>query len=326
MARSLNSRCDFKQGFFTCDLPVDTVELILQAKTKCRKHTLREDQEKRTEKYRPWERCTDNDSPRCILDSLSPSVTSDSGPWLPTPKFDYKSKLFDDPRANHSNKENMPILEPAPIPVLNIEESNFFDRTKKLVGKDNKWEAHVAQQVPLPRSSFPYPNNDQSSSLEQLKPETEDDMDIRDFLEGPINDQRPPKPPRKPKVMLQNLIPPPGFPDYMTMDPTMMGIPKPQHTQVRGIIPEKKKVPRGWSTCLKRSHSKVTFHNKDIYSKNTDSSENHYDKPKEKETQEENSPQEKNMRIFYKLNVKENVNITSTPCKEEYGEKNYESI
>ena len=26
MARSLNSRCGFKQGFFTCDVPVDIVE------------------------------------------------------------------------------------------------------------------------------------------------------------------------------------------------------------------------------------------------------------------------------------------------------------
>ena len=86
---------------------------------------LKEDWEKRTEKYRPWKRCTGNDSPRCILDSLLPSVTSDSGPWLPTPEVDYKPKLFDDPKANHSNKENMPPLEPAPMPVLTIEESDF---------------------------------------------------------------------------------------------------------------------------------------------------------------------------------------------------------
>ena len=128
------------------------------------------------------------------------------------------------------------------------------------------------------------------------------------------------------KVMLQNLIPLPGCSYYMTMDPTMMNIRKPQHTEVRGIIPEKKKVPRGWPTCLKRLPPKVTFHNNDIYSKNTDSSKNHYDEPKEKETQEEHSPQEKNMRIFYKLNVKENVNISFTLCEEEYDEQNYESI
>ena len=61
---------------------------------------------------------------------------------------------------------------------------------------------------------------------------------------------------------------------------------------------------------------KAVFYNSDIYSKSTDSSENHYEEPKEKE----------NMKVFYKLNIKENVNTTSTPCEEEYDEQNYESI
>ena len=82
MARSLNLCCNFKQGFFTCNLPIDAVELVLKVKTKCSKHSLKEDKEKKTEKYRPWERWKDNEnnSPRCRLDSLSPTVTSDSGP------------------------------------------------------------------------------------------------------------------------------------------------------------------------------------------------------------------------------------------------------
>ena len=29
MARSLNSQCDFENGFFTCDLPEDAMLLIL---------------------------------------------------------------------------------------------------------------------------------------------------------------------------------------------------------------------------------------------------------------------------------------------------------
>ena len=123
---SLNSRCNFKQGFFTCDLPVDVVELILRVKTKHGKHTPKEDWEMRTEKYRPWKRWTDNDSPRYVVDSLTPSVTPDSGPWLPTPKFEYKPKLFNDLRGTHSDKENMPPLGTAPMPVLNIEESDFW--------------------------------------------------------------------------------------------------------------------------------------------------------------------------------------------------------
>ena len=46
MARSLNSRCDFKNGFFTCDHPEDAILLIVKVKTKTCNHTLVEDTEK----------------------------------------------------------------------------------------------------------------------------------------------------------------------------------------------------------------------------------------------------------------------------------------
>ena len=70
-----------------------TIQLVLKFKTKLGKHTLTEDHERWTEKYRPWERHTKDSegSSRRRLDSLSPkkvndsSTTSDSGPWLPTP-------------------------------------------------------------------------------------------------------------------------------------------------------------------------------------------------------------------------------------------------
>ena len=74
----------------------------------------------------------------------------------------------------------MPPLEPIPMLVLNIEESDFLESTEKLLEKDNKWEAHVEQQVPLPRSSSPFPDNNQPRSLEQLEPKTDDDMNMRD--------------------------------------------------------------------------------------------------------------------------------------------------
>ena len=56
MARSLNSRCDFENGFFTCDLPEDAVLLILKVKTQTGNHTLVEDTEKQTEKFCPWKK------------------------------------------------------------------------------------------------------------------------------------------------------------------------------------------------------------------------------------------------------------------------------
>ena len=54
MARSLNSRCDFENGFFTCDLPEDAILLILKVKTQTGNHTLVEDMEK----FHPWKKQT----------------------------------------------------------------------------------------------------------------------------------------------------------------------------------------------------------------------------------------------------------------------------
>ena len=56
MARSLNSRYDFENGFLTCYLPEDAVLLILKVKTKTGNHMLVEDTEKWTEKFRPWKK------------------------------------------------------------------------------------------------------------------------------------------------------------------------------------------------------------------------------------------------------------------------------
>ena len=56
MARSLNSQCNFENGFFSCDLPEDAVLLILKVKTKMGNHTLVEDTEKWTEKFCPWKK------------------------------------------------------------------------------------------------------------------------------------------------------------------------------------------------------------------------------------------------------------------------------
>ena len=82
----------------------------------------------------------------------------------------------------------MPPLESSHMPVLNIEDKDdFLDQTEKLLWTDNRWEVHVAQHVPLPRTSSPCPSNNQLGSSKQLKTFTEDDMDIRDFSERPAN-------------------------------------------------------------------------------------------------------------------------------------------
>ena len=56
MERSLNSRCDFENGFYTCGLPEDAILLISKVKTQTGNHMLVEDTEKWTEKFRPWKK------------------------------------------------------------------------------------------------------------------------------------------------------------------------------------------------------------------------------------------------------------------------------
>ena len=185
----------------------------------------------------------------------------------------------------------------------------------------------MAQQIPLPRTSLPTHTNKQLGSLEQLEVATEDDMDIRDFSERPTNDMRPPKPPRKTKAYIMDLIPPPVCPDYMAMNHTVMGIPKPPLPEIRSLLTEKRKEPIGWPTCLNRSPTKAAFNNNDIYAKNMENGDNFYEGPQEsRATEEEQEPKEKNMKVFYKLNVNDNTNITSTPHEEEFSGQNYEVI
>ena len=118
MARSLNSQCDFENGFFSCNLPEDAVLLILKVKTKMGNHTLVEDTEKQTEKFHPWKKPSKEGKqfPQKLPGVLTPkksdiSVTSDSGPCPSLTEHEYKPRYFDEPDCPSSDKENMPPIE-----------------------------------------------------------------------------------------------------------------------------------------------------------------------------------------------------------------------
>ena len=80
----------------------------------------------------------------------------------------------------------MPELEP----IMTLE-GKMFRQIDKLLKRDNKWEAHVAKQIPLPKTSSPNIDTDQLGSMEWLEATTDDDIDVRDFSERPANDKRP---------------------------------------------------------------------------------------------------------------------------------------
>ena len=199
MVRSLNSRCDFKNGFFTWDLLEDAMLLVVKVKTKTGNHTLVEDTEKWTEKCTPWKKPTKDGktSPRKLPGVLTPrrndnSMTSDSGPCPSSlTETEYKPHFFDEAECLSSDKENISPIEsttPPSLKNLSLEEGTTGNETEA-----SSWEASVAKTIiTTPRASSPYP--DQPSTLEQLIPDTDDDIiDITGYSERLANDRRSPQ-------------------------------------------------------------------------------------------------------------------------------------
>ena len=195
MARSLKSQCDFKNSFFTCDLPEDTILLILKVKTQTGNHKLVEDTEKQTETFHPWKKQIKDRKqvPWKLPGVLTPrrndnSVTSDSVPCPSLTEHKYKPRFFDEPDCSSSNKENMPPIESVTPPSLR--NLSLEKETNEPEHKATLWEANVARNLEtLPRSSSPYPRK--TSTLEDLEPDMDDNMvDITDFFKRPPNDKR----------------------------------------------------------------------------------------------------------------------------------------
>ena len=172
--------------------------LVVKVKTKTGNHTLVEDTEKQTEKFRLWKKPTKDGktSPKKFPRVLSPrkndnSMTSDSGPCPSSPtEMEYKPQFFDEPECLSSDKENVPPIEsmtPPSLGNLSLEVGTTGNETEA-----TSWEASVAKTImTTPRASSPYP--EWPSTLEQLEPKTDDEViDITDYAERPSNDKRSP--------------------------------------------------------------------------------------------------------------------------------------
>ena len=315
MARSLNSQCDFENGFFSCDLPEDTVLLILKVKTKTGNHTLVEDTERQTEKFCPWKKPSKEGKQflRKLPGVLTPkrsdiSVTSDSGQCPSPVEHEYRPKYFEEPECLDSDKENMPPIESITLPPLknlSLEEGNNDDNEHEAT----LWEANVAQNMELlHRSSSPYPKK-KTSTLEDLETDTDDNMvDMTNFFDRPQNEKRSPRP-----IPIENTSEqcptPQNSPTHMAK--LQVSPVKPHRNEVLGILPDKKRVPCGWPACLRRQLPRVAFRNNDIYVIDDDEYE---------------EPRESHPKVQYKLKLVDNPAAQNMPHEEDYSDNNYKAI
>ena len=85
---------------------------------------------------------------------------------------------------------------------------------------------------------------------------------------------------------------------------------KPHRNEIRGVLPDKRRVPRGWQACLRRQPPRVAFRNNDIYVVDEE-----YEEPREGQP-----------KVQYKLRLVDNPAAQNMPHEENYSDNNYESI
>ena len=144
----------------------------------------------------------------------------------------------------------------------------------------------------------------------------DDIIDITDYSKRPANDKRSPRPKQADTTnsKTQGHCPTPqNSPTYLPMNAAAAPV-KPHRTKIPGIIPDKRKVPCGWPTCLKRQPPRVAFKNNNIYMV-LDEEGNNYEEPRERHPEAQ-----------YKLKKCDNPASKNMPHKEEYDNNNYESI
>ena len=89
---------------------------------------------------------------------------------------------------------------------------------------------------------------------------------------------------------------------------------KPHRTEIRGILPDKRRVAHGWPACFRRQPPRVAFRNNDICMVNDEES-NIYKELRERHP-----------KVLYKLKVCKDPTSKNMPHEEEFDDDNYESI
>ena len=106
---------------------------------------------------------------------------------------------------------------------------------------------------------------------------------------------------------------PQNSPTYLAMNAAAATPAKPHQTEIWGILPNKRRTPCRWPTCLRKQPHRVAFKNNDIYMIN-DKESNTYEEPKEI-----------NPRVMYKLKVCDDPASINMPHEEEFDDDNYKS-
>ena len=145
----------------------------------------------------------------------------------------------------------------------------------------------------------------------------DDIIDITDYSERLANDRRSPQHKQKfmtPTVMQGHCPTHQNSPTYIAINAAAATPATPHRTEIQGILPDKRRIPSRWPTCIKKQPPRVAFKNNNIYMINDEES-NTYDELKER-----------NLRVMYKLKVSKDPTSKNMPRDEEFDGDNYESI
>ena len=122
--------------------------------------------------------------------------------------LEFTCKIFNDQSSDKENTLMTSIQTTLTLNDLNITEVELPERPTNFVGPycpkcvlrwprcicfdESDWEDNVTQQqqqMPLPRTSSPYPDYS-DSGLERLEPKTDEELDQEDYRARPANDRR----------------------------------------------------------------------------------------------------------------------------------------
>ena len=118
MAHQLNASCNFNSGYLICDIPNNTVKVVVKIKTMFGNHILVKDQEWRMVKYRTWGKWNQSKvkidtkkrvPPLKIIkvrrEAMESITSSSSGTWISEGEgFGYLPMCFVDPEYPRTRK------------------------------------------------------------------------------------------------------------------------------------------------------------------------------------------------------------------------------